>query len=142
MVRVYLVCAEGTGLYKIGITDGDTNKRLKQLQTSNPLPLYIVDELEFRSANLIEKQLHKIFSAKRLEGEWFEFDEYDVHIIRDLMVFPGLINEDETPAMHRRKIDKHLSGLAEKFREMRDYPDDTRDEEDKQFSVMYYQTMK
>lgn len=58
-----------SGPIKIGIS-GCVEKRLKQLQTSNPYPLKLLAVV--KSAGLEESAYHERFAAHRLHGEWFE----------------------------------------------------------------------
>lgn len=57
---------------KIGISK-NVNKRLTELQTGNPEKLYIhhFEEVPKDRVRLLERKIHKEFSYKRLEGEWF-----------------------------------------------------------------------
>lgn len=58
---------------KIGICKDETllTKRVKSLQTGNPLKINVVYAEERRSAKNAEKYLHQCFDECRLEGEWF-----------------------------------------------------------------------
>lgn len=66
--------------YKIGYTRNKSTlkKRVKQLQTGNPNKIHIVKYFETSHGRKVETTLHHIYSMKRLEGEWFELDNYDV----------------------------------------------------------------
>lgn len=67
---VYLIRQGVTGPVKIGVAK-DVVKRLRQLQTNQPVPLRIIRVLEGDVA--VERALHARFSALRLKGEWFTF---------------------------------------------------------------------
>lgn len=57
---------------KIGFSK-DPEKRLKNLQTANPVELKL---LYFEKGNSnIESRLHKLFSKDRIQGEWFNFSD-------------------------------------------------------------------
>jgi predicted GIY-YIG superfamily endonuclease len=58
-------------LHKIGVT-GDLEKRLKNIKTGNPDPVFYAYTEERDDAYNLEKWLHSQFSNKRLEGEWFK----------------------------------------------------------------------
>jgi hypothetical protein len=62
---------------KIGLVHGvrDSLTRLKEHQTGNPRKLYINEEqvVKTEAVDLVEAQMHKIFSPKRVSGEWFDF---------------------------------------------------------------------
>jgi predicted GIY-YIG superfamily endonuclease len=58
---------------KVGMTD-DVNSRIKQLQTGNPLELFLVMHFECKDrthALRLEKTIHEILQGQRLCGEWF-----------------------------------------------------------------------
>lgn len=80
---IYLVKAEGTNLYKIGYTDGKTEKRVKAMQTGCPHKLSIIEEA-FGDIDK-EKLLHNTFSKQRKQGEWFEFDDDLIQKVVDKM---------------------------------------------------------
>lgn len=67
-------------LYKIGYTKNKQTlkKRIKQLQTGNPNKIKMVDFFKSYHGRKVETTLHNIYSTRRLEGEWFKLDEYDV----------------------------------------------------------------
>jgi len=62
---------------KIGIAD-NVAKRIKSLQTGNPLPIEEVYSMYTHSARAIEAYLHYTNKDKRLMGEWFNLSEDDV----------------------------------------------------------------
>lgn len=62
--------------YKIGKSK-NPEKRLKQIQTSNPLSLL----LEY-SDKVDEKNLHKLYSNYRIKNEWFNLNDKQVEEIK------------------------------------------------------------
>jgi hypothetical protein len=74
---VYFIQATRGGPVKIGTSD-DVSKRLSQLQSGSPYPLRVVAALDGGSA--LERELHSLFAAHRLSGEWFhphrEIEQY------------------------------------------------------------------
>lgn len=62
--------------YKIGKSK-NPEKRLKQIQTSNPLALL----LEY-SDKVDEKNLHKLYSNYRIKNEWFNLNDKQVEEIK------------------------------------------------------------
>jgi hypothetical protein len=78
--NVYLVCAEigGERLYKIGYTRRSIEKRIKELKTGNAAEFYIVNSFESKWGTKIEAILHRSFSGKKVNGEWFLLDDYDI----------------------------------------------------------------
>jgi len=67
-------------LYKIGFTKNKNTlrQRVKQLQTGNPNKIKMVEFFGSEHGRKLETTLHNIYSIKRLEGEWFNLEEYDV----------------------------------------------------------------
>jgi hypothetical protein len=68
---VYFIRAGDTGPVKIGWAD-DVEARRKQLQVSNHALLRIIRTIE--CGRQAEGWMHEYFAARRLEGEWFQFD--------------------------------------------------------------------
>jgi hypothetical protein len=81
---VYLIQAEGTDIYKIGISK-DVRYRLKALQTSSPVPLKMVSFQFTDKPFKQEEKLHEHFAGKRIHGEWFRLDPDDVVSCLSLM---------------------------------------------------------
>lgn len=61
-----------TGRFKIGVTKGDIDKRIKTLQTGNSNEIFLVDKYESDNYQRIEAMLHRRYHMKRGIGEWFE----------------------------------------------------------------------
>lgn len=72
---LYIVAqASADAPVKIGVSDFPEN-RLRQLQTGNPLQLRLVATFEGDGRDQVlgwEELVHKLFSDKRLSGEWFD----------------------------------------------------------------------
>lgn len=62
---------EKEGIYKIGVTTGKIENRIKKLQTGNSGEIYIVDYFKSKNPFFVEKWMHKQFLSNRLNGEWF-----------------------------------------------------------------------
>lgn len=78
MGSVYLLGDwEKIGVYKIGVTRGDVNKRIKKLQTGNSGEIYLVSHYETDFPFLMEKMLHDKFFSKNVRNEWFELSDED-----------------------------------------------------------------
>lgn len=69
---------EKEGYYKIGVTRGSVEKRVKKLQTGNAGEIYIVSTYETKHPFLMENMLHQWFSSKRVMNEWFELTPEEV----------------------------------------------------------------
>ncbi len=75
---VYIIETRDSELYKIGITK-DINKRLSQLQTSNPYEFYLIDFYVTTKSRELEKLLHKKFQLKRYKREWFKLNQKELY---------------------------------------------------------------
>ena len=69
---VYFIRLGSNGPIKIGFTR-DPGQRLRQLQTSTPEQLIMVECV--RGTRDLERGLHDVFSDMRLSGEWFLVNE-------------------------------------------------------------------
>lgn len=67
---VYLVWAEGTNLFKIGIS-GDVSARLQSLQVGCPHKLRVYAAIKDENAEKTEARLHLVFKDFQTRGEWF-----------------------------------------------------------------------
>jgi Meiotically up-regulated gene 113 len=65
--------------FKIGFTGGDPRDRLRSIQTSCPLPVYLLGAIPGTQQD--ERWLHKVFADKRSQGEWFTLAWDDVDTI-------------------------------------------------------------
>ncbi len=68
---VYFIRQGVTGPVKIGVA-ADIVKRVRQLQTNQPVPLRIIRVVE--GDPVVERELHRRFHSLRVSGEWFNFD--------------------------------------------------------------------
>jgi predicted GIY-YIG superfamily endonuclease len=68
---VYIIAVRDTDLYKIGVTK-DIEKRLSQLQTSNPYEFYLLGFYVTDRHRELESLLHKKFRLSRYKREWFK----------------------------------------------------------------------
>lgn len=63
---------EKEGIYKIGVTKGKIEERIKKLQTGNGGEIYVIDWYETEFPFFIEKLMHCKYFSDRKKGEWFE----------------------------------------------------------------------
>lgn len=61
--------------YKIGITRGSVEKRIKSLQTGNPNEIVLVHKYQTKNYLKVEKWMHRKYAEYRLEGEWFNLTD-------------------------------------------------------------------
>lgn len=81
---VYLLCdGLNEGLYKIGVTRGTIEGRIKKLQTGNPGEIYLCRYYHTKIPFFIEKHLHSKFFGKKELNEWFNLSTEDVFSFED-----------------------------------------------------------
>lgn len=69
---------EKDGAYKIGVTRGDVEKRIKKLQTGNCGKIYLVSTYETNNPFLMESMLHSRYAGRKILNEWFELTADEV----------------------------------------------------------------
>ncbi len=67
--RVYFIGPQGASLIKIGWTQSDPQRRLKELQTGNGERFHLFGSIAGTRRD--EQALHKKFKALHAHGEWF-----------------------------------------------------------------------
>ena len=67
---IYLIQRNNERIYKIGMSR-DPGQRLKNLQGANSEQLKLLHVWKVQHAGQVERELHRIFTACRLKGEWF-----------------------------------------------------------------------
>lgn len=72
---VYLI--QSGEFTKIGIAQ-DVRARMSNLQTGHPRPLELLGAVEVANCAKAEAELHGMFSAQRITGEWFDLSGLDV----------------------------------------------------------------
>ena len=75
---VYLICDTANNLFKIGVTKGKIENRIKKLQTGNATELFLSNYHTTKYPYRMEKMLHTHFENKRVLNEWFELTNEDV----------------------------------------------------------------
>lgn len=86
--------------YKVGYSK-NVEQRRKQLQTSTDADLKVVYEIETAHKQNVERALHRFYSGKRTEREFFRLD------IDDVINFPALCEkiENNLTFLQKNKID-------------------------------------
>ncbi len=74
---LYLVKDNASNLIKIGITT-NYKSRLKQLNRMVPHGIIPVAIYPAENYEVLEKDVHERYKDKRVNGEWFDFDNADV----------------------------------------------------------------
>lgn len=85
---VYVIYNPDNNLYKIGETS-EPEHRLSNLRTASgcdlkPIIRIRLEPLWDEKSKIVERTLHKFFKDKRRIGEWFELNDDDVNIIKEL----------------------------------------------------------
>ena len=78
MGTIYLLNALGTDNYKIGVTKREVKKRISQLQTGCPDEIILLKKFDCLHYRKVEMWLHREHASKRVEGEWFTLNEFDI----------------------------------------------------------------
>ena len=73
---VYLI-TDGE-FFKIGVTRGSIEKRIRKLQTGNPDSIVIISHYDTDYPFKIESALHARHSHQRINNEWFNLTPYDI----------------------------------------------------------------
>ena len=69
---------EKEGIYKIGVTRGTIENRIKKLQTGNAGEIYICRYHCTEHPFFVERTLHMRFISKKVFNEWYKLTEEDV----------------------------------------------------------------
>lgn len=72
-------------IYKIGVTRGNVEKRIKKLQTGNSGEIFLCMKHWTKYPFFIERKLHSKFSENRIMNEWFMLETEDVNQIKDII---------------------------------------------------------
>lgn len=78
MGYVYLIHEPSTDNYKIGVTTGSIEKRMKKLQTGNSTELSLARSFECEFPFKLEMMLHNYFRNKNVLNEWYALAPQDV----------------------------------------------------------------
>ena len=83
---VYILKIESENKYKIGYTKRKLEKRIKELQTGCPDVIEPVFSFESKYVTKLESYLHRSYSNKKVEGEWFILEKNDIEEIKQKCV--------------------------------------------------------
>lgn len=93
---VYLIQAGDLYRFKIGCAT-NLEKRLSSLKTASPVPLCLLGAKKVADMYAEEKNWHKLFSATRKKGEWFDLDPKQfLNIVRAFKIKYGIRPSDRT----------------------------------------------
>lgn len=80
----YVYLMESAGYYKIGYTNVSPRVRLLQLRRGSPTEIKLIWSIKVANPQALERELHLLFEANRVHGEWFDLNESDVNRIKNL----------------------------------------------------------
>lgn len=97
---------EKDGIYKIGVTKGTIERRIKKLQTGNSGEIFMCDYYKTEHPFFIERQLHLKYQSKKVSGEWYQLTNEEaldfknvcrsvenlIEIMKDNPFFPKKLN--------------------------------------------------
>lgn len=84
MAFVYLLCDSGQdNCFKIGVTRGTIEKRMKKLQTGNGEEIFLADYYETDYPFFIERMMHQRYFSERKKNEWFNLMPEERNRFRD-----------------------------------------------------------
>lgn len=76
---VYLLCDKGKdNTFKIGVTRGKIENRIKKLQTGNSEEIFLSNYYETECPFFIERLMHDKYFKDRKIGEWFTLDNESI----------------------------------------------------------------
>src|SRR5688500_16739674 len=81
MTCVYFIQKGNRDVYKVGMSGGSAEARLRSLQTGSDEPLALCAPIKCGSPHAaaeLERRLHSAFEAKHLSGEWFGLTWTDI----------------------------------------------------------------
>ena len=79
MGYVYLLGDSGKdSSFKIGVTRGSIEKRIKKLQTGNDNDIFLVAYYETKNPFYVEKMMHLKYFSKQILNEWYNLDAKDI----------------------------------------------------------------
>lgn len=93
--------------YKLGITTGTVDKRIRQLQTGNPYRIVALHTFEVEGAEIVEQNLHRVYAPNRRILEWFELSDDELAAV--LQAAEDLRDDIEALVVEVRDLDQQPS---------------------------------
>jgi hypothetical protein len=132
---VYVMEAEGLGLFKIGVSR-NPRRRLSDISTSSPVPIAVRlsgRPLAHHDAREEERALHGMLHTKRVRGEWFQLTEGDLEVVKGRLELPPdarpreIMSEEELErcVQHLNKLGHLLGYRCDAYRVLRSRKDHT-----------------
>lgn len=106
MAFVYLLCDSGQdNCFKIGVTRGPIEKRIKKLQTGNGEEIFLADYYETDYPFFVERMMHQRYYAEKKLNEWFNLTPEEKSRFReDCREFEHMAEELEDNVFLKNKI--------------------------------------
>jgi hypothetical protein len=83
---IYMIRASN-GFVKIGMTS-NIEERLSRLKVFSPLELKVIFSSSFAKkamVGIMEAEIHRLYSDRRMTGEWFDLSDEDINRIRAML---------------------------------------------------------
>ncbi|MGL5720071.1 MAG: GIY-YIG nuclease family protein [Alphaproteobacteria bacterium] len=81
---VYLLFNKSTSMHKIGVTK-NVSTRVSSIEMQTGVDMVLVEKTLVDDMYFHESYLHKLFKEKRVKGEWFNLNDFDVEKIKNMM---------------------------------------------------------
>lgn len=106
MAFVYLMCDSGQdNCFKIGVTRGSIEKRMKKLQTGNGEEIFLVNYFETEYPFFIERMMHQRYFSEKKLNEWFVLTAEEKNRFKeDCLEFEQMANELKDNAFLKNKL--------------------------------------
>lgn len=106
---VYFIQGENGGAIKIGYTY-NIDQRIASLQTGYPDKLLVLADIP--GDEVVESELHKIFSEYKLRGEWFKPSDELISFIRHIRKAKLKLIDGGLMVSRNKKITRALEGVV------------------------------
>ena len=83
---IYIIHAEKTNYYKIGISKDAPRNRIASIQTGSVFDLKFIDIRYTKQFRVLEKDLHRQYKDYNVRGEWFELVEKQINEIVNYII--------------------------------------------------------
>ncbi len=107
---IYLMHAKGTEFFKIGRSFDPTQREYQLNDTKAPFEIELLKQISTAKVKRAEHILHEYFSKKRIRGEWFRLDPFELHTIMSLN--ENNMNQCLTDSSHLPKFQESLKKIA------------------------------
>lgn len=92
---VYVIRHGDSDYYKIGHTTSRPMSRLRDMQVGSPIELVLYEVFYVKDVVEAEQKAHKLVNCKRVRGEWFELNQWEIDQLMLLLEDGVLVYYDE-----------------------------------------------